>query len=76
MIYSPEGVETDIACFNITFADKFGYKKEKDKKMRELDFLRQQFIIVQEYIHETKEKSQWQIYGMNDLKTAIHICKG
>jgi hypothetical protein len=43
LLYSPDGEEVDIACFNITFADKFGHEKKKDnKKMKELEFLRHQ----------------------------------
>ena len=40
MIYSPDGKETDVTCFNIIFADKFGYAKSKaDKNMNEVNFL-------------------------------------
>ena len=59
LIHSPDGQEADIACYNITFADKFGYVKDKDKKLKELEFLRQQFVIVQEYIMESKDMSPW-----------------
>lgn len=72
LLYSPEGEEADIACFNITFADKFGHEKKKDnKKMKELEFLRQQQIIIQEYINEPKEKKSWQIFCLCDLKKPI-----
>lgn len=40
MIYSPEGFETDVTCFNIIFADRFGYTKSKaDKNSTEAHFL-------------------------------------
>ena len=76
LLYSPEGEEADIACYNITFADKFGHEKKKDnKKMKELEFLRQQQIIIQEYIHEPKEKKSWQIFCLCDLKKPIFTMK-
>jgi hypothetical protein len=46
VIYSPDGKPTDITCFNIIFADRFGYMKKKEAKMKENEFLRQQFVIV------------------------------
>jgi hypothetical protein len=58
MMYSPDGKETDVTCFNIIFADRFGYSKSKDKNMKEANFLHSQFVIVQEYI-EHKETAPW-----------------
>lgn len=40
-IYSPEGKDTDITCYNIIFADKFGYAKNKDLNLSEQNFLTQ-----------------------------------